>query len=579
MGQDPFTTEVILDGLNAAAREMFVTLGRTAKSPIIYEVLDYACGLYSAEGELIAQDNGVTGFLGTLYFSVKEVREKYTGRMRPGDLYISNDPWTGNGSHLSDVNLVHPIFFEDELVAFGVNKAHWTEIGGKDPGSWSADATEVFQEGLLFPCLPLYREGRLDESIVELIAANVRTPDDTLGDMHAQAAALKVGARRVQELCRKYGLDAYRAAVAEHLRRGREAARRAMAELPRGTFTVEDAMENNILTGEPIPVHLRLQIDDDSFMVDVSGNREPFPTSINGTAVGVAAQARTVFKIITDPHGPVNEGNFAPVRVVAPEGTIFTAPRPSAVSVHWEYKSILADMIFRALAPHLPGRIPAGHQLSTCSSIISGRDANGEYWLIVEPQLGGWGAAVDADGQQGQHPVGNGETYNVPVEVMETRYPVRMERYGFDTASGGGAGRFRGGFGVVKEYCILNASGATVTATFGRHHRVPWGVDGGHDGTPNRIELVPAGQTEPSFRGGTLARRPVACGDLVRFVTATGGGWGDPWERDPERVARDVRDGYISVETARRDYGVVCDAEGELDRATTAQLRSGKGKS
>ena len=572
--QDPFTTEIILDGLYAAAREMFVTLGRTSKSPIIYEVLDYACGIYSARGELVAQDNGVTGFLGTLRFAVKEVMDKFGDRIRPGDMFITNDPWTGNGSHLSDVNLIHPIFHDDVLVGYSVNKAHWTEVGGKDPGSWSVDATDVFQEGLLFPCIHLYYEGEINQPLVEMIEANVRTPDDTLGDMFAQAASLRVGSNRVVELCRKYGRASVDIAIAEHIRRGEERARRSMAELPKGIFEIDDVMENNIQSNEPIPVHLKLSISDETFEVDVSGNRGPVPTSINGTAVGVAAQARTVFKIISDPDGPVNEGNFEPVRVVAPEGTIFTAPRPAAVSIHWEYKSILADMIYRAMAPHLPHRLPAGHQLSTCATIVDGKHENGEYWLIVEPSLGGWGATAERDGQQGQHPVGNGETYNLPVEVIETRYPIRVEQFGFDTEHPAGAGRHRGGLGVIKEYRILSPSGAHVTATFGRHHRPPWGVLGGEDGTPNRIEVVPAGADEPVLTTGTLARHRLESGDSVRFITAIGGGWGNPLERDPAAVVEDVENGYITVATARERYGVAMDpASLAVDLTETSDLR------
>jgi N-methylhydantoinase B len=571
---DPFATEIILDGLYAAAREMFITLGRTSKSPIIYEVLDYACGVYSPDAELIAQDNGVTGFLGTLHFAVKEVLDKFAARIEPGDMFITNDPWTGNGSHLSDVNLIYPIFVEQELVALGVNKAHWTEIGGKDPGSWSADATEVFQEGLLFPCVHLYRRGNINQPLVDLIEANVRTPDDTLGDLYAQAASLRVGGQRVVELCRKYGTDPVRAAMGEHVRRGTERALKAMADLPQGTFEVDDVMENDLAGGQPIPVHLRLTISNDEFIVDVTRNRRPVASAINGTAVGIKAQARTVFKIISDPHGPVNEGNFAPVRAITPEGTIFTAPRPAAVSIHWEYKSIFGDMIYQALAEHLPQRIPAGHQLSVCASIIGGKRQDGEYWLVVEPQLGGWGATAYADGQQGQHPVGNGETYNLPMEVIETRYPIRMERYGFDTDHPAGAGQHRGGLGVVKEYRILDPSGGQVTATFGRHHRPPWGIAGGEDGSPNRIEIVPEGQNTPSIRTGTLARHPLKCGDLVRFITATGGGWGDPLARDLWVVADDVKNGYISAETALRSYGVVIDpASLAVDEAATAKVR------
>jgi N-methylhydantoinase B len=572
--QDPFTTEIILDGMYAAAHEMFVTLGRTSKSPIIYEVLDYACGIYSAECELIAQDNGVTGFLGSLHFAVREVIEKFGGEIRPGDMFISNDPWTGNGSHLSDVNLIHPIFHKDLLVGYSVNKAHWTEVGGKDPGSWSVDATEVFQEGLLFPCVRLYASGKINQALVEMIEANVRTPDDTLGDLFAQAAALRVGSNRVAELCRKYGIDAVESAIAEHIRRGRDRARRAMAELPHGVFEVDDVMENNIVTGKPTPVRLRLTIDDERFVVDVSDNQPPVGAPINGTAVGVAAQARTVFKIISDPEGPVNEGNFDPVRVIAPEGTIFTAPRPFPVSIHWEYKSVLADMVYRILAPHLPNRLPAGHQLSTCASNIDGKYENGEYWLIVEPQLGGWGATATRDGQQGQHPVGNGETYNLPVEVIETRYPILVDFYGFDTETPAGAGRNRGGLGVIKQYRILSESGAHVTATFGRHHRPPWGVLGGQDGNPNRIEIVPCGADEVALRTGTLARYPLRVGDRIRFITATGGGWGDPFERDPEAVLKDVENGYISIDTAREHYGVVIDPDQyKIDAGRTEALR------
>jgi N-methylhydantoinase B len=556
---------------------MFVTLGRTAKSPIIYEVLDYACGIYSADGALVAQDNGVMGFLGTLYFAVDEVRKKFAGRLRPGDIFITNDPWTSNGSHLSDVNLIAPIFLDgadSPLLGYTVNKAHWTEVGGKYPGSWSASTTEVFQEGLQFPCLQLARAGQINQSLVDLIAANVRTPDDTLGDMYAQAAALRVGAERVVELCRKHGPEAYREAIAIHRQRGEQRARKAMSTLPRGTFQVEDLLENNGVGGDPLPVRLTLTITDDTFTVDVSDNPGPSSSSVNGTAVGVAAQTRTIFKVVSSPDSLVNEGDFVPVRHLAPVGTIFSAPRPAAVSIHWEYKSVLSDMVFQALAQHLPQRLTAGHQLSTCATIVSGRWDDGEYWLLVEPSLGGWGAAIDADGQQGQHPMGNGETYNVPVEVLEARYPIRVERFGFDTEHPAGAGRYRGGLGVVKEYRVLDPCGARVTATFGRHHRPPWGVDGGQEGSPNRIEIH-GDDGRLLLRTGTLADYPVPRGGRIRFITATGGGWGDPLQRDPTLVAQDAVRGYISLATARDDYGVVLDPEtGAIDRAETDRLRA-----
>src|SRR5881296_429916 len=206
-GADPFTLEIIKDALVAIGDEMFVALQRTSKSPIIYEVLDYACGLTDARGQMLAQGQGVTGFLGTLGQAVAEVRGKFAARLHPGDIIITNDPYGGGGTHPSDVSLILPVFFRRRLVAFMVNKAHWTELGGKDPGSWTTDATEVFQEGLQFPCVKLYEQGRPVQSLIDLIAANVRLPDMTLGDMYAQAASLRLGERRFQELCDKYGLD------------------------------------------------------------------------------------------------------------------------------------------------------------------------------------------------------------------------------------------------------------------------------------------------------------------------------------------------------------------------------------
>jgi N-methylhydantoinase B len=571
---DAFTVELIVEGLSAAAREMFVTLHRTAKSPIIYEVLDFACGIYSPNGALIAQDNGVVGFLGTLYFAVKEVRQKFENQTDPLDIFITNDPWTSNGSHLSDVNLVMPVFVDGRVQAYTVNKAHWTEVGGKYPGSWSASTTDVFQEGLQFPCIKLFRKGVLDESVVDVIAANVRVPDDTLGDMHAQAAALKVGAARVVELVSKHGLPAFEAAIDIHLARGRKRGQETLAHLPRGEFEIEDLLENNGVDGAPIPVRAKITISDDGLLVDLSGNPPPVETSVNGTVVGVTAQCRTIFKLIGDPHSPPNEGEFERVFCKAPPGTIFTAPKPAAVSIHWEYKSILTDMVLQVLAAHIPERIPAGHQLSTCASIVGGKNADGEYWLLVEPSLGGWGAAIDEDGQSGQHPMGNGETYNTPVEVIETRYPIRVERFGFDVEHPAGAGRFRGGFGVVKEYRVLAPEGATVTATFGRHHRPPWGMAGGQAGSPNRIEIIRRGQNEIALATGTLAEFVLAEGDRVRFVTATGGGWGDPYERDPERVAGDVKNGFVTIDAARGIYGVVIDkASHRVDNEATARAR------
>lgn len=240
MTLDPFTVEIIREQLTASAEESFITLGRTSQSPIIYEVLDYACALTDPNGDLIAQANGVPGFLGTLTFAVKAILEKHPlAIMHPGDIFITNDPYIGGGNHLSDVALVAPIFFHDLIVAFSVNKAHWTEVGGMAAGSWTTDSTEIFQEGLQFPAILAYSKGQPIQGLIDLIAANVRTPDRTLGDFYAGVASVRTGERRVIEICERYGLEPFRESIARILDLGERAARKALGKLPKGEYFAE----------------------------------------------------------------------------------------------------------------------------------------------------------------------------------------------------------------------------------------------------------------------------------------------------------------------------------------------------
>ncbi|HEY8341551.1 MAG TPA: hydantoinase B/oxoprolinase family protein [Calditerricola sp.] len=572
---DPFTIEIIKESLIAASDEMFYALARTSMSTIIYEVLDYACGLTDDDGRLIAQSNGVTLFQGILTYTVRSVLEKFgKDGLRPGDVVITNDPYTGGGTHLSDVAVVRPIFYKGELVAFAANKAHFTEVGGKDAGSWTTDATEIYQEGLQFPCIKAWEEGRINQALVDLIRANVRTPDMTIGDLYACAAALQVAERRVLEILDKYGVEAYRAAIEDLFRRGRENHLQHHRKLPKGTFEAEDWIDDDGLSDEPIPVRVKVTITDDEFIVDITGTSPQVLGPVNSTLTASWCAARTMYHALVDPHFPANEGCFEPVRLIAPPGTIFSATRPAPVSTYWETMLYLTDLIARALAPHIPERLTAGHFLSVCGSVVSGVTPENEWFILVEPQAGGWGAGVDKDGENGLVCIGDGETYVIPVEVAEHRYPIRVEQYRLNTDEPPGAGRFRGGFGLIRDYRILNPSGAFFTGTFGRHKFRPWGMHGGGDGTNNRFEIYRQGADRPELVRGKGARIPLAAGDLVRLITANGGGYGSPLERDPERVARDVRDGYITPETALRDYGVVVDAGGNIDwLATEAERR------
>ncbi len=548
---DPFTLEIIKDALVAIGDEMFLALQRTSKSPIIYEVLDYACGLTDARGQLLAQGQGVTGFLGTLAQAVREVLTKFAGRLFPGDIIVTNDPYGGGGTHPSDVSLIMPVFFHRRLVGFTVNKAHWTELGGKDPGSWTTDATEVYQEGLLFPCIKLFERGRAEQSVLDILAANVRLPDMTLGDLWAGVAALRVGERRVLELYEKFGAATVQAAIERLLDHGEILTRQEMRRLPQGVFAAEDFIDDDGLGNGPFPVRVTVTISDDEFVCDFTGTHAQVPGPINATRTGLLSSIRTIFKAVTGPHIPVNEGCFRPVRFVCPPRTIFTAERPAPVSTYWETKAYAIDLVWKALAPLLPERLTAGHFLSVCGTVIAGRHPEtGDLFILVEPQAGGWGAGAGKDGENGLVCSGDGETYVIPVEVTEARHGVLVDQFTFNVDAGG-AGAFRGGRGLIRDYRIT-AEEAFLTATFGRHKFPPWSIAGGHAGSPNLVRILHADGRTAVF--GKCARYRLVRGDVARLIT--GGGFGDPRDRDPARLREDRRNEMITAADAARLYGL-----------------------
>ncbi len=556
---DPFTLDIVKDSLIAIGDEMFIALARTSKSPVIYEVLDYASGMTDAKGNLLTQGNGCTGFIGLLTFMVKAAINKFGDNFKPGDIIIINDPYMGGGSHLSDVGLLMPIFYEDELIAFSANKAHWTEVGGKDPGSWTNDATEVYQEGLQFPCVKLFDEGKLNQALVDIIAANVRFPDLSLGDMWAQVAALRTGARRLVELCDKYGKDVVLASIDHLLDHGEQITRKELAKLPKGVYEAVDYIDDDGFGNGPLKVQVKVTITDDKFICDFTGSHPQVLGPINSSYAATSSAIRTVFLGITNPSQDVNDGVFRPLEIIAEEGSIFNCKRPAAVSTYWESMGYGAELVWRALAPVVPHRLTAGHMLSVCAVNYAGiYPDTKEQFVFSEPTAGGWGAGEGMDGCTGQFCINDGETFNVPIEVAETRYAIMVDEYSIH-ADGAGAGEYRGGAGVVRSYRAL-CDGHMVTASFGRNKFVPWGCGGGKDGSNNRFEIIKAnGEKDGPF--GKYSRYPLNKNDVVRFITATGGGYGDPLKRDPQKVAWDVKNEYITVEQAKNDYGVIVDPE------------------
>jgi N-methylhydantoinase B len=550
---DRFTTDVLREGFLAIADEMFASLRRTSQSPIIYEVLDFGVGITDTTGELVSQGNGVAGFLGPLGDAVRETLRR-TPDLRPGDVIIGNDPYAGGGTHLSDVALVRPVFCDGELIAFAAAKGHWTEVGGKDPGSWTADSTDVYQEGLQLPFVRAYAGGAPDPAVLAILAANSRLPDMTTGDLLAQAACLEVAERRLLELCARYGAGVVRTAMAEVLDRSERLALDALSRVRHGSYQASGYTDSDGLGNGPFPVRVRVEITGSSVTCDFTGSSPQVPGPINCTWSGLVSGVRTVFKAITDPAEPATDGWFRPLRIVCPPGTIFTAQRPAPVAAYFESTEMATDLVWKALAGAFPERLTAGSFVSVCStSLALTHPGTGEPALLVEPQPGGWGARAAGDGEHALVSVGDGETYVIPAEVAEQRYGIRVERFGLDIAEGAGAGRYRGGRGVAREYRIM-CDEALLTVAWGRHEFAPWGVRGGHDGSPNYVEVVPADGSAPR-RLGKAARLRLRRGDLVRLVTGTGGGSGDPMLRDRGLVEADLRDGIITRREAREIYG------------------------
>lgn len=553
MSEDYFTYEIIENALAAIGDEMFFALRRTAMSPIIYETLDFAVGATDAQGNLICQGNGGTGFLGTLDSAVLHVLERYApaGDIHPGDIFMTNIPYEGGGTHLSDVSFVLPVFFEDELVAFVANKAHWTEVGGKAPGSFTTDATEIYQEGLQFPNVKLFDRGVINQPLVDVVAANVRLPDMSLGDMWGGIAGVRVGERRLLELLRRYGKATVLEAIRRLLDYGEAMVRAELKRLPKGVFEAEDLIDDDGFGNGPFPVRVKVTITDEKFIVDFTGSHPQVAGPINTPATGLRSRVRAVFRAVTVPQMPTNGGMFRPLEVICPPRTVFTAERPAPTSCYWETGGYSLDLVWKALAPHLPDRLPAGHFLSVCATILAGRHPDtDDLYVLVEPLLGGWGACRDKDGQNGQFCHSNGETYNIPIETTETRYGVMVDQYAFHDDDGG-AGAFRGGKGVKLDYRVVSEE-AYLTVIFGRCRTPPWGMAGGQSGSGNYIVVIRKDGSEEVYH--SVARKRIEKGDVVRLVTATGGGYGAPEDRPRERVLEDLKNGFVLPEQAARDY-------------------------
>jgi len=549
-----FTLEIIQDSLVAIGDQMFYALQQSSMSPIIYESLDYAVGLTDEKGILLAQGNGVTMFLAALDSVVRSTLKKFPAEeISEGDVFMANTPYEGGGTHLSDVSIVMPVFYKNELIAFTVNKAHWTELGGTYPGSVSTSATEVFQEGLHFPFVKIKNKGVLNQAIIDIIKANVRLPDSTVGDLHAGIAAAQVGATRLVELVEKYGLPTYKAAKKELLDYGEKMTAEALKKFPSIDVSGESVIEDDGSGNGPFPIKVRIQKTKGRFIVDYSGSHPQVNGPLNLSFEGLLSGVRCLFKAVTTPELPANGGAFRLVDVVCNPGTIVSAESPAACSVYYETVVTAIDLAWKVLCKAIPGMLPAGHFRSICATFISGiHPRTKEFYIQAEPLAGGWGANNAHDGVRGQLSCGSGESYNIPIEIREMRYGLMVNQFGFHTEDGG-HGEFRGGNGQILDFEILSEE-AYITAAFLGAKVKTWGAYNGHDGTLNYVTIIRKNGKKEKHSLITNVR--LEKGDIVRCTTATGGGYGKPKKRKKESVQEDIKNGYITKSQAKKHYGV-----------------------
>ena len=544
---DPITIEIIQNSLQAAADEMFGALRRTAMSAIIYEVLDMGTGITDKNGELAGSGAGIPAFVGVLDKTVKRVIEKFDhpGDVEPADIFITNDPYTGGVTHLNDVILVMPVFANDEIVAWTANIAHWNDVGGMVPGSMSTDATEIFQEGMILSAVKLISRGQPIQSVFDILTSNCRMPDFLTGDLWAGVASVRVGERRVLEIVNKYGKDVFLHAVEEYLDYGEQVTLAALGRLPKGKYHLVEEQDQG-----PDYV-VTVEITDDEFIVDLRDNPDQDPGPFNMSRDEAVVACQIAFKGIVSPERLSNGGTFRPLKVLTRHGSVFDPIHPAAQGIYYEITIRLHDLIWRCLAEQLPDLLPAGGFASVCGTLFGGTHPDtGRAYAVIEPELGGWGGSPTSDGNPGQFSGLHGETYNCPAEVAEARYGVTVDYLSFHDEDGG-AGFHRGGKGVRIDYRI-KSDNAWLTVAYTRSRVPPWPLKGGQQGSANHVLIVRAnGETE---RYSVVSGLTLNTDDVIRVMTATGAGWGDPLERPLDLVKQDLKDGYITEEQANKYY-------------------------
>jgi N-methylhydantoinase B len=554
---DPITTEIIRNAFVSCAQDMNATLIRSSYTPIIYEGKDCSVAILDEHGDVLGQSLGLPLFLGNLEICVKLAAEMFGwDAFEPGDIFYMNDSYM-TGTHLNDATIFGPIFWEDRLVGFSATRAHWLDVGGKDPGG-PMDSNSIFQEGKRWAPTRIYAGGEPRADIIDLLKRNGRFGYSLVGDMNAQVAACRTGEARFQAILDRFGFDTYVAARAEIYRQSEALEREAVAAIPDGTYRAQGFLDDDGLGHGPIPVHVRIDVEGDRMLIDLDGSSPMEMGPVNCGFAQTISACRVAFKLLINPQRPVDGGTFKTLEVKAPEGSIFVAQEPAACQWYFSSLGLLIDLVVTALAPVLPDEVAAAHFGDSMVLFLSGNDPRrgGQPFLYVMPHAGGWGGFEGGDGEDGLINNVNGGFKDYPVEVFEVKYPALIRGYGFRPDTGG-PGRFRGGCGLYRTFEVEPES--YLYLWFERSKTPGWGLFGGADAVGPDVAVNPGRADERHML--KVNAHPMAPGSIVHMQTGGGGGFGAPRERDPERVRIDVLDGFVSLEAARREYGVVLDPE------------------
>jgi N-methylhydantoinase B len=563
---DPITMQVIRYGLEAVADDMGYNLMRMGRTTIVKEIMDINCGVLDAQGGILAQAH----LCPLMMFSLPTTAEnmlKLVPEFEDGDVIICNDPYLG-GQHLLDVQFFSPVFMEGEIVAFVANIAHQLDMGGAVPGGVAGGLTEIYQEGLRIPFVKLYRAGKEDAQIVDLISRNIRIPEKTMEDFRAQAATTMVGVRRIRELVGKYGLSVFRECTRMLMEYSEDRVRRFLKSIPDGDYVGLDQLDDDGRTDVPVPIQVNVHVRGDEMHVDFDGSSPQTAGNVNCPWACTQGGVFYTMVGIIDPDMPINSGSFRPIHVSSREGLITNPQPPAGVTARSQTMTKIVEAMLRAMSEVVPDRVVAGSHGQACTNSFSGiHPETGKRFSYVEIQGGGAGARPTKDGPDGQD-LHLGRFMNTPVEAAEIENPVRIERYEFIQDSGG-AGRHRGGLSLRRDIRFL--TDVTWARYSDRQKFRPQGLFGGMEGSTGALILNP--DTPEEVRCRSKGVDTIPAGSLLSIRLPGSGGYGPPEMREVERVAWDVKNGKVSGRSAREDYRVVIGEDGSVDEDATAVLR------